>query len=72
MIPFTMEVRESAHQIPSSPIPAWVSSIASGILEPVRIILMILQSFVIPRPDSAPMVISSIAIKASLKPMIVR
>ena len=36
---------------------------ASGIRIPVKIILIILQSFVFPRPDSAPMVISSTLIK---------
>ena len=34
--------------------------------------LMILQSFVIPRPESAPMVISSMVIKVSLNPMMIR
>ena len=33
--------------------------------------LMILQSFVIPRPESAPMVISSMVIKVSLNPMMI-
>ena len=71
MIPFMIDVTESAHQIPLSPIRP-PSMIASGILALVKVILMILQSRVLPSPDNAPTVVSSTHIKASLKPMMIR
>ena len=71
IIPFTIDVEESAHQIPLSPIRP-PSMIASGILALVKVMLMILQSLVLPSPDKAPTVVSSTHIKASLKPMITR
>ena len=71
MIPFMIDVMESAHQIPLSPIRP-PSMIASGILALVKVILMILQSRVLPSPDNAPTVVSSTHIKASLKPMMIR
>ena len=64
-----MLVAVSAHQIPSSPREVAERTMASGIRIPVKIILIILQSFVFPRPDNAPMVISSTLIKASPNPM---
>ena len=71
IIPFTIEVEEIAHHIPSRPIiPPRI--IDSGILALVKAILMILQSRVLPSPDNAPTVVSSTHIKASLKPMIIR
>ena len=71
IIPFTIDVDVSAHQIPSSPmIP--LRTIASGILALVSTILIRLQSIVLPSPDSAPIVVSSTHINASLNPMITR
>ena len=58
------------HQIPSNPRGVIASAIANGILDPVNTILMMLHSLVLPRPDSAPIVISSTLINASLIPMI--
>ena len=71
IIPFTIEVEEIAHHIPSRPIipPRMIDS---GILALVKAILMILQSRVLPSPDNAPTVVSSTHIKASLNPMITR
>ena len=71
IIPFTIEVEEIAHHIPSRPIipPRMIDS---GILALVKAILMILQSRVLPSPDNAPTVVSSTHIKASLKPMMIR
>lgn len=63
MMPLTTEVRDIAHQIPSSPSGVAASAIANGILDPVNTILMMLHSLVLPRPDSAPIVISSHAHK---------
>ena len=71
MIPFMIDVMESAHQIPLRPIRP-PNIIASGILALVKAMLMILQSLVLPSPDKAPTVVSSTHIKASLKPMITR
>ena len=71
IIPFTIDVEESAHQIPFSPIIP-PRRIASGILALVNAILIILQSLVLPSPDKAPTVVSSTHINASLKPMITR
>ena len=71
MIPFMIDVMESAHQIPLRPIRP-PNIIASGILALVKAMLMILQSLVLPSPDKAPTVVSSTHIKASLKPMMVR
>ena len=71
MIPLTIDVTESAHQIPLSPIIP-PRMIASGILALVKVMLMILQSLVLPSPDKAPTVVSSTHIKASLNPMITR
>ena len=71
IIPFTIDVDVSAHQIPSSPmIP--LRTMASGILALVSTILITLQSLVLPSPDSAPIVVSSTHINASLNPMITR
>ena len=71
IIPFTIDVDVSAHQIPSSPmIP--LRTMASGILALVSTILIALQSLVLPSPDSAPIVVSSTHINASLSPMITR
>ena len=72
IIPFTIDVTENAHHIPSSPSNAPPKMIASGILALVKAILMILQSRVLPSPDNAPTVVSSTHIKASLKPMMIR
>ena len=72
IIPLIIDVEENAHQIPCSPREVFFKKIARGILEPVNIILMILQRRVIPSPESAPMVVSSIHIKPSLNPMIIR
>ena len=71
IIPFTIEVEEIAHHIPSRPIipPRMIDS---GILALVKAILMILQSRVLPSPDNAPTVVSYTHIKASLKPMMIR
>ena len=56
---------------PSSPmIP--LRTMASGILALVSTILITLQSLVLPSPDSAPIVVSSTHINASLNPMITR
>ena len=71
MTPLTIDVTESAHQIPLSPIIP-PRMIASGILALVKVMLMILQSLVLPSTDKAPTVVSSTHIKASLKPMITR
>ena len=71
IIPFTIDVEESAHQIPLSPIIP-PRRMANGILALVKIMLIILQSLVLPSPDNAPTVVSSTHIKASLKPMMVR
>ena len=71
IIPFIIEVTESAHQIPLSPIRS-PRMIARGILALVNVILMILQSLVLPSPDNAPTVVSSTHINASLNPMITR
>ena len=70
-MPFTIDVEESAHQIPFSPIIP-PRMIASGILALVKAILIILQSRVLPSPDNAPTVVNSTHIKASLKPMMIR
>ena len=71
IIPFTIDVDVRAHQIPSSPmIPLKIT--ASGILALVSTILITLQSLVLPSPDSAPIVVSSTHINASLNPMITR
>ena len=70
-MPFTIEVDVRAHQTPFKPIIP-PNTTANGILAPVMAILIILQSLVIPRPDNAPIVVSSTHIKASLKPMITR
>lgn len=70
--PFTMEDKVSAHQIPFNPREVLESIRARGILEPVNTMLIMLQSFVLPRPDNAPTVISSTHIKASPIPMIIR
>ena len=72
MIPFTMVVEENAHQIPFSPKEVFPRIIANGILELVKRILMILHKFVLPSPDIAPMVVSSIHKNASLNPMMTR
>ena len=72
MIPFTMDVTESAHQIPSRPSIVPLKIIASGILALVNKILITLHKCVFPNPDNAPTVISSTAINASLTPMIVK
>ena len=50
MIPFMIDVMESAHQIPLRPIRP-PNIIASGILALVKAMLMILQSLVLPSPD---------------------
>ena len=71
IIPFTIDVEESAHQIPLSPIIP-PRRMANGILALVKIILIIVQSLVLPSPDNAPTVVSSTHIKASLKPMMLR
>lgn len=71
MIPLTIDVAERAHQIPLSPIRP-PRMIASGILALVNVILIILQSFVLPSPDNAPTVVSSTHMNASLKPMMIR
>lgn len=71
IIPFTIDVDVSAHQIPSSPmIP--LRTMASGILAPVSTILITLQSLVLPSPDNAQIVVNSTHINASLNPMITR
>ena len=57
-MPFTIDVEESAHQIPFSPIIP-PRMIASGILALVKAILIILQSRVLPSPDNAPTVVNS-------------
>ena len=72
MIPFTMVVEENAHQIPFSPKEVFPRIIANGILELVKRILIILHRFVLPSPDMAPMVVSSIHKNASLNPMMTR
>ena len=72
MIPFATEVRVSAHQIPFKPKALLPSATAKGIRVAVIVMLMILQSFVFPRPESAPMVTISTHIKASLNPIITR
>ena len=72
IIPFTIDVTENAHQIPFSPKEVFPRIIANGILELVKRILMILHRFVLPSPDMAPMVVSSIHKNASLNPMITR
>ena len=71
IIPFAIDVAENAHHIPVSPmIPPRM--IANGILALVNAILITLQRRVFPRPDSAPIVVSSTHIKASLNPMMIR
>ena len=72
IIPFTIDVTENAHQIPSSPSNAPPKMIASGILALVNQMLITLHKCVFPNPDNAPTVISSTAINASLTPMIVK
>ena len=67
-----MDVDETAHQIPLSPSAVLQRRIASGILAPVNIIEITLHRCVFPRPDSAPTVISSTHINASLIPTIIR
>ena len=70
-IPFMTDVAEIAHQIPVSPnIP--LSTMARGILAPVKTMLITLQRLVLPSPDKAPTVVSSTHIKASLKPTIIK
>ena len=71
IIPFTIEVEEIAHHIPSRPIipPRMIDS---GILALVNKMLITLHKCVFPNPDNAPTVISSTAINASLTPMIVK
>ena len=71
-MPFIIEDKVNAHQIPDNPRPIWDRSRASGMREAVSVMLMTLHSVVLPRPESAPIVISSTLIKASLKPIIIR
>ena len=70
-IPFTIDVAERAHQIPLSPHRP-PRTTASGIREPVNVILIALHRCVFPRPDNAPTVVNSTLINASLKPMMIR
>ena len=72
MIPFTIDVTESAHQIPSKPSNVPLKTIANGILAPVNKMLITLHKCVFPNPDNAPTVISSTLINASLNPMITK
>lgn len=72
IIPFIIVVEENAHQIPFRPIEVFPRIIASGILALVKRMLMMLHRFVLPSPDMAPMVVSSMHRKASLNPMITR
>ena len=72
IIPFIIVVEENAHQIPFRPIEVFPRIIASGILALVKRMLMMLHRFVLPSPDMAPMVESSLHRKASLNPMITR
>ena len=72
MMPFATEVSVNAHQIPSRPNEVRLKTIANGIRIEVAVILITLHSFVLPRPDNAPIVISSTHINASLNPMIIR
>ena len=55
-----------------NPIPACVRINASGMREPVRITLIVLDNLVRPSPDNAPTVISSMDIKTSLNPIMTR
>lgn len=66
IIPFIIVVEENAHQIPFRPIEVFPRIIASGILALVKRMLMMLHRFVLPSPDMAPMVVSSMHRKASL------
>ena len=72
IIPFIIVVEENAHQIPFRPIEVFPRIIASGILALVKRMLMMLHRFVLPSPDMAPMVVSSMHRKASLNQMITR
>ena len=64
IIPFIIVVEENAHQIPFRPIEVFPRIIASGILALVKRMLMMLHRFVLPSPDMAPMVVSSMHRKA--------
>lgn len=58
--PLTMEVDDSAHQIPFSPSEVPPRMIASGIRALVKIMLITLHRCVLPSPESAPTVVVSI------------
>ena len=58
--------QSQSHQIPVRPSEVPVRTSARGMREPVSRMLMILQIFVFPRPDSAPMV--SISTQRKLRP----
>jgi len=67
-----MLVSVKASQIPFSPRAVRLRAKARGIREPVKIILIRLQSFVFPRPEIAPPVTISTHMKGSPTAMMVR
>ena len=67
-----MLVTVSAHQIPLRPKEVAPRIIARGIRRAVNTILIVLHSFVLPKPEMAPIAISSTHINGSLNPTIIK
>ena len=63
---------EKAHQIPSSPRAVLLKIMANGILAEVNTTLMTEQRSVLPRPERAPTVVSSIHMNIWQTPRITR
>ena len=67
-----MLVMVSVHQMPFNPKEVWLKRYAMGILAPVKRTLIRLHSFVLPRPEIAPLVTISTLMKGSPMAMIIR
>ena len=71
-IPFEMLEMDKAHQTPFKPRAVFPNIIAKGILIAVRTTVITEAYIVLPRPDIAPTVISSMHINISHTPIILR